>query len=379
MNIRRISALTKKDIKVFYRVPAMLFLAILFPIVLTIAFGLAFGGGSTGLDSSYQVGIVNLDDSIWSEYFIGNISQNDVLVNISYDASETGQSNLAQGKISALIIIPANFGTSVDSFWENPGDSSTWTNTTVELFVDQGSLVASNAIPPLFEQLLLTTIYGEFEAAPQSIQIGNPAEVSSEHLSQFDLMVPGLFAFTAIFSTMIVAESFVEQRASGLLRRIQLTPTSPEEVITSSFISNMVTAVLQTAIIFGVTMLVGFTPQGDISGITFSFVMVVLLSLCCVGFGLIAASIAKNPGTATGISFIFILPQMFFGTFIPGSSDIGQLVPSYYVTDALISILLRGATITSETVLYDLIVMLSFSIAVVFFGIAIFAKFGRDK
>jgi ABC-type transport system involved in cytochrome c biogenesis permease component len=68
MNIQRITALIKKDIKVLYRIPASLFLTILFPIVLTIAFGMAFGGGSTGLDSTYKVGIVDLDNSKWSEY-----------------------------------------------------------------------------------------------------------------------------------------------------------------------------------------------------------------------------------------------------------------------------------------------------------------------
>jgi ABC-2 type transport system permease protein len=360
-------------------VPASLFLTILFPIVLTVAFGLAFGGGSTGIDSTYNVGIVDLDESRWSEYFIGNISINDVFVNISYGDSQLGQNDLAQGKISALIIIPSDFGASIESFWANPGNPNIWINTTVELFVDQGSLVASNAIPPLFQQILLTTIYGEFETAPQSVQIGNPAEIMSEHLTTFDLMVPGLYAFAAIFSILIVAEGFVDQRSSGLLRRIQLTPTSSTEVIVSSFISNMITAVLQVAILFGTTLIMGFTPQTDIVGVFFAFILVILLTLCSVGFGLIAASIAKNPGGATGISFIFILPQMFFGTFVPGSSDIGQLVPSYYVTDALTSILLRGAAITSDTIIYDLIVMIGFAIIVIILGIAIFAKFGREK
>jgi ABC-2 type transport system permease protein len=192
-------------------------------------------------------------------------------------------------------------------------------------------------------------------------------------------MAPGLFAFAAIFATMLVAEGFVDQRSSGLLRRIQLTPTSPSEVITSSFISNMITSVLQVAVLFGAIIIMGFSPQTDIIGILFCFVMVILLSLCSVGFGLIAASIAKNPGSATGLSFIFILPQMFFGTFVPGSSDIGQLVPSYYVTHALTSILLRGAVITSETIIYDLIIMFGFTIIVIILGIVIFSKFGREK
>ena len=381
MNVRRINTLFIKEIKSLYRIPATLFLAILFPIVLTVAFGFAFGGGSTISNSTYNVGIVDLDNTIWSEYFIGNISENEVFDNTSYLDSETGESDLAQGKISALIIIPAGFGTSIESYWTNSTNPNAWTNVTVKLFVDQGSLIASSAIPPLIQQLIFTTLYGESASnAPQiPISLGNPAEVDSEHTTQFDLMAPGMFAFAAIFITMIVADAFTEQRTSGLLRRIQLTPTSSSEVILSSVLAYMVTAVLQVGIVFGSAGLMGFSPKTDIVGILFSFVLVLLLSLCSVGFGLIAASLAKNPGTATGISFIFILPQMFFGSFVPGSSEIGKLVPSYYVTDALTSILLRGAAITSETVISDLLVLILYSIVVIMIGIVIFSKFGREK
>lgn len=381
MNIQRINALLIKEIKSLYRVPATLFLAILFPIVLTGAFGLAFGGGSLVSNSTYTVGVVDLDNTIWSEYFIGNISQSEVLENKSYLDSETGEKDLAQGKISALIVIPNNFGASIESYLVNSTDASTWTNVTIEMFVDQGSLIASSAIPPLIQQILFTTLYGDDATrAPQiPINIGNPAAIDSEHTTQFDLMAPGMFAFSAIFIIMIVAEGFSEQRASGLLRRVQLTPTSPSEVILSSMLANTLTAVIQVGVVFGMATLLGFKSQAELTGIFFSFIMVLLLAVCCVGFGLIAASLANSPGAATGISFIFILPMMFFGTFVPGSSDIGQLVPSYYVTDALTSILLRGAAITSETVIYDFLVLIVYCITVVVVGIGIFSKFGREK
>ncbi|MHA2073475.1 MAG: ABC transporter permease [Candidatus Hodarchaeales archaeon] len=381
MNVQRINALLIKEVKSLYRVPATLFMAILFPIVLTGAFGLAFGGGSVIGNSTYNVGIVDLDNTVWSEYFIGNISVNEVFENKSYPDPETGEKDLAQGKISALIVIPDNFGASIESYWMNTTDSTTWTNVTIELSVDQGSLIASSAIPPLIQQLLFTTFYGESATnAPQlPVGIGNPAEVKSEHTTQFDLMAPGMFAFAAIFLTLIVAEGFTTQRTSGLLRRIQLTPTAPSEVVLSSVLANILTAVLQVGIVFVVAVFLGFKSQAELTGLIFSFLMVVLLALCSVGFGLIAASVAKDPGAATGLSFIFILPQMFFGTFMPGFSGIGPLVPSYYVTDALTSILLRGAAITSETVIYDLLVLIVYCIVVIIVGIGIFSKFGREK
>jgi ABC-type multidrug transport system permease subunit len=381
MNLQRINVLTKKDLKKLVRVPAFLFLALVFPLILTGAFGFAFGSfGGNGGDTTYLVGIINLDDSQWAHYFIGNLSEADILDIREYENIENAEKDLSQGIINAFLIIPANFGNSFDTFYLNPTNTSLWDNSTVDLYVDQGSLVVSMTIPPLIQQILLETLYGK-EALnnPQPVQIGSPEGVETEHFTQFDLMVPGMFAFAAIFLTMIVAENFVEERTEGILRRIQVTPTSSTDVIISSVIANMITAVLQIAIIFIMANLMGFRPLTDVGGYTFAFVIVLLLALCNIGFGLITASLAKTPGAATGISFVFILPQMFLGTFVPVPDIVGRLVPSYYATDALTSIFLRGAAITSEKVLFDLVVMISLACIVIIAGIIIFSKFGREK
>ncbi|MHA1945530.1 MAG: ABC transporter permease [Candidatus Hodarchaeales archaeon] len=380
MNIQRINALTKKDLLTVIRVPAVLFMAILFPIVLTGAFGIAFGSfGGVASETSYTVGIIDSDGSKWSEYFLNNISSSEVLRNISYTDYDNAQDDLSQGIISAIIIIPENFGSSCDSFFLNPLNASLWINTTIDLTVDQSSLIVSNAVPPLIQQLLMITIYGEDAiSSPQPVQIGNPSFVQSEHLTQFDIMAPGMFAFAVIFLTMIVSESFTESREKGLLRRIQVTPTSSVDIILSSVISNMIIAVFQVALVFVVAGIMGFNPKTDLVGILFAFVLVLILALCNVAFGLITASIAKTPSAATGISFIFILPQMFLGTFVPIAGDIQKIVPSYYTTHGLTSVLLRGAPITGETVVMDLIVLACFGIVSIILGVIFYSRFGKD-
>jgi ABC-type polysaccharide/polyol phosphate export permease len=109
---------------------------------------------------------------------------------------------------------------------------------------------------------------------------------------------------------------------------------------------------------------------------------VLIFSLCNVGFGLITATLAKSPGAATGIAFLFIMPQMFLGTFVAASmsssaQSISRFVPSYYVTDALTSLFLRGASLGSSTVLLDIAVTISCSIAVLMIGVALFRKYGK--
>jgi len=120
----------------------------------------------------------------------------------------------------------------------------------------------------------------------------------------------------------------------------------------------------------------GFRPLGGILGLLFALCIVLVLTICSVGLGLLTASFAKNSGAATGISFIFILPQMFLGTFVPAPDYISRLVPSWYVTDSLTSIFIRGAPPTSPTIIYNLAVVTLYSILIIIAGMIAFKRYG---
>lgn len=195
----------------------------------------------------------------------------------------------------------------------------------------------------------------------------------------FDFMVPGLFAYACIFIIMTVAQSFTDDRAAGLLKRMNTTPMTSGEFMGSHIISNMIIAIFQVLIVFILSILMGFSHKADAVGVLLAFLIIALLSLSSVGLGLITASISKNSGTATGLSFIFILPQMFFGTFIPITNStrlIAMCLPSYYVTDALKSIF-NGDSLLSANILIDFAFISIVSIIIVIIGIQLFKKFGN--
>ena len=382
MRARRVTTLVVKELKKLVREPANLFMALLFPMILTVAFGSAFGGlGSGGTDATYTVGLVDLDKSvsqIWADSFKEGISDTGVLVVAEYEDNETAHADLLQGKIDSIIILPEDFGDSVDSFLAHPADPGLWVNTTLGLAVDQGSMIVGAVVPPLIQQVLASTIFGE-QAMTVALPliIGTPTQVASSHLTQFDYMVPGLFAYSAIFVTMLVAQAFSTEREQGLLRRISMTPTSSSEVIVSQVIANMITGAIQVAIVYLVASLMGFRAQASASGIAYALTIVLFLVLCNVGFGLITASVVSSSGAATGLSFAFILPQMLLGTFVPASREIARFVPSHYVTDALTSLFLRGAPLSSPVVMMDLLVVAVVSVVAAVVGIAVFQRFGR--
>ena len=382
MNLQRVAALAKKDLKRTVREPAVLFMIFLFPIMFVLAFGASFGGFGGSESTTYQVGVVNLDYSgqPYPQVFLDSLAATEI-VNINiYSDNATAQTDLSQGKMQALIVIPDSFSNSITTYNTSPSDAAQWVNSTVSLYLDKGSLIATQAVPPIIQQVLSATVKPAQQTIQSSIQLQTASLVEVKQASALDFIAPGMFTFASIFLIMMVAQSFTQDRENGMMKRIHISPVTPAEFMTSQVASYMVIALIQATLVFAMTYAMGFQPNIGVSAYVFAFVLVLVFSVSNVGFGLITATIAKSSGAATGLSFIFVLPQLFLGTFVgaslSGAAQIaGKAVPSYYVTDALTSVFLRGAGITSSTVLMDLGIVSASCIGILATGIVLYTKY----
>jgi ABC-2 type transport system permease protein len=381
MKFQRIFALTKKEMKKTVREPAVLFMIFLFPIIFVVAFGSSFGGAGSG-DAVYKIGVINTDsgaNTAFSQTYMNLLTDTKILSIQVYADNETAQTDLSQGKIQAVMILPVDFSQSLLSYQAAPNNPDLWINASVSLYLDKGSLIATQAIPPILHQTL-SSLTGQGTPTQSSLRLETASLVEVKTFSALDFIAPGMFTFASIFLIMMVGQSFAQDRENGMMKRIRITPTTPTEFIASQVISYMGIALVQAALVFALTYAMGFQPNVGILTYAFAFVLVLLFSLSNVGFGLITATIAKSPGAATGIAFLFVIPQLFLGTFVGASLSssaqvAGQFVPSYYVTDALTSLFLRGAAITSQTILVDLAAVSVSCAAILAVGIALYSKY----
>jgi len=190
-------------------------------------------------------------------------------------------------------------------------------------------------------------------------------------------VVPGLIVYAVIFFIMTIAQSFSSERQQGLLKRLNTTPMTSAEFMGSHIITHMLISIVQVVVVLTLAYLLGFKPNSGIEGILLALPVTAIFALSSVGLGLITATVSKTPEAATGISFIFILPQMFFGTFIPITSTTQQIatfIPSFYLVDAL-KMIFEGNWMNTNFFL-DLIIISIVSILVVFIGIIVFEKYG---
>ncbi|MBN1784750.1 MAG: ABC transporter permease [Candidatus Bathyarchaeota archaeon] len=189
-------------------------------------------------------------------------------------------------------------------------------------------------------------------------------------------VVPGLIVYAVIFLIMTVAQSFSSER--NLLRRLNTTPMTSTEFIGSQILSNMVIAMIQVIVVIVLAILLGFRPESSFVGILIAVPITAIFALSSVGLGLITATVSKRPETGTGLSFLFILPQMFFGTFIPVSSstqNIAQLVPSHYLFEGL-QLIFQGSW-TSNQLFFDMAVISVVSVVIIGIGIILFDRYGN--
>ena len=196
-------------------------------------------------------------------------------------------------------------------------------------------------------------------------------------MNHFEYLLPGTMGYAVIYMGMMVALALCEYREAGLLKRLETTPTSPYEYLGSLIIANMFIAVLQALIVLLVAWFLGFEPQGGMVGLLLASLFLALLGVTAVGLGLLTATIAKNPGAASGLAVIFIVPMMMFGAFLAVFNEttrtIARFTPNYYVTDSL-SVIFHTGSVSDPVIWQNLLILSIISLVVVVAGIQIFKK-----
>jgi ABC-2 type transport system permease protein len=386
MSLSRTLALAKKDWKRILREPAFLFMIILFPVMLTVAFGTSFGAVGGLQTPTFNVAVVALGgNTTSSSQFVKDLQATGV-VNVQVVAdNQTAQSALSQGQLQAVVLLPSSFDASVRSFEANPTSPGQWVNSTLLFYLDKGSILTAQVIPSVVEQVAGQGVLGikpVGQALPFSFS--TPSVVEVQRSSVFDSFAPGLFAFASIYMIMMVAQSYTAERENGLLRRILVTPTTGTDLVLGSVVSYLVIGLVQALLVFLCVYALGYHPLAGPAALLVGFFIITVFALCNIGFGLITAAISTSAGAATGISFIFLMPQLFLGTFVGSAlsstaQTAGRFVPAYYVTDALTSLFTRGASVTSPAVIADLVVVTASSAVILLVGVQVFKRFGSHQ
>jgi ABC-2 type transport system permease protein len=333
----------------FLRNRQALFWTFFFPVLLMGLLGVVFGHGFGG---SLNLAIVKLDDGMVANVMVQSF-KNAEGVSVSQPATEAeALAQLKDGAVQGVLVLPPGLQR---RFAE--GDATT----RLPFHYDDANLATAGQITGVTQQIVEAVGNGIAKVQPK---LGiRPLGVKSKSLDYLDFLVPGIVALsimqTAIFG---IAGTMVTYKEKGVLRRLRATPLPMRSFMGSNVTVRVVTALIQTAIVLAVGMLLfHVTVNGSLLLVA---VVAVVGAGCFVSLGFAIAAVSKNQEVAQALMNVVQTPMMFLsGIFFPMANapawiqPIVKVLPLTYLANALRAVIIDDASLWA--VRWDLFILLA--------------------
>ena len=161
-------------------------------------------------------------------------------------------------------------------------------------------------------------------------------------------MMPGLLTTTLMSASLFgIALPLVQQRETGLLRRLRVTPVHAASVVLAHGFSAVLTGLISLFVLMALSRAV-FGVQ--MAGSWPSLIGAYLCGACAlVPFGLLVGSTARDIRTAPAIANLIFFPMMFLsGSAMPfavlpdGVKRFARLLPTTYLNETYSGVIVRG-------------------------------------
>ncbi|MFW9903733.1 MAG: ABC transporter permease [Candidatus Thorarchaeota archaeon] len=262
-------------------------------------------------------------------------------------------------------------------------------NATVEIVGDNGYL--NYQIVEMIVTLFVSEYANELSSLnyPMEITI-EPETINVRDYSVFDTIVPGMIIFGILTQAGIVSAflSSELQTPNRTISRLRLSLIQPWEYIVGASSLQIIISPFQIAVLIGMSILLGFQPEGDILQ---GFIICWLTTLFTLGITFAAASVFTSPDAAgmaigfgvTPLAFasgafmdvpkITLIPN-FFPTATGALRDftLWDLLPSTHAISALRSVLLYNFSIID--VIPEIVLLTILSVLLLVFSITVYSK-----
>lgn len=330
-----IGAAIKKDVELLVRDRGALISLFLLPVAFMVAFGSMFqvGGRTTPRD----VPIWYAPGDARGEAIAKLVASTEGFVAVKVDADEVRR-RVASQRDSAGLVVPAS----------GP----------VELVIDLAAPAQARApIQGALTGIVMRAIAPvPLDALPPVVEPRSPPGVARplEHITPFQVTVPGNAVMFGFFIALTTAMSFVSERRMGTWRRLLAAPVPRWKALLATLVPYYVVGLGQMTFLFGIGI-VAFGMQ--VAG---SMVALIALSmtvtLCAVCLGLVFAAFATSEKQLGGVGSVVLLIMGMLGGCMfprllmpPTMRSLGHAVPHSWALDAYYDVLVRAGTSLADT------------------------------
>jgi len=339
-------------------------------------FGYTFGGDVKGI----AIEIVNNDAGLPSivlpllpEKFAlaENITQNidETILTFHLDSNnEHARQRVDEGNVWAAVLFPENF---TQNFLKAIVQHEAISLPKIEVYLDGSNPTIAAAVIKeitIAVQITLQKLSATLNLTETRLPVAiEPVYAYGGGDTKFiDYFAPGVVSFSIMMvTTMITIILFVNERRTGTLQRLLVSPASESEIVVGYALAFAVIGVMQSIVVLvAAILLFDITIVGSI---LLALLVILLLAFGHQGLGILLSAGAKNELQAIQFIPLILFPSILLaGLFWPIESipsylqPLSYIIPLRYGIDAERSIMLRGWGIGEIWV--DVIILVFFAL-----------------
>ncbi|MFX1376401.1 MAG: ABC transporter permease [Promethearchaeota archaeon] len=379
ISLRKILAITRKNLQALLHDKRTLGLLIILPILIMVLFGYAFGRPVRHVpikiinfdEGGEGIPLMGINDTQFSELFIEILEEDDrvdvkLLDLYTFNLSEEIPQIYGGNDYYALIIIPINFTEDMLNFSKH---------IPLLTYIDGSDpQTISSVIAAISESIgtLINEISGEeFHLDLDLIYIaGDP------NLRPIDSLAPGILSFALfLFMIITVTGGLTKERITETLYRVKIASTSKSEMLIGYLLGNSLIALVQSALLLIIAVV--FFQIYIVGNILLLFFILFIYAMSCVGLGIFASTFAKNELQAFQFIPLLLIPSMFFSGFIfPINSfpeifqSVSYVIPMTYSIRISRAIMINGFGL--EMFFMDFLIMILLTLVFLALAIVVF-------
>ena len=357
--MNKIIALALKDLRLMPRNRGGLFFTFVWPILVTVLFGIMFGGQGNGQQSKVRIAVVDQDNSDGSRAFLTKLEES---FELSPMTPADAEAAVRRGQRTGFIVVKPGFGEASNRmFYGTPKEIEVGVDPArqAEAAMIEGLLMkhAASDMQKVFTDPQASTemvdkALGEMKEAPPDqvapVQrflgelktfMGTPqsqgppgsaqgewqplkitkkdvARVYEGPRNPFDITFPQGVIWGLIGCMMTFGISLVTERTHGTLVRLRMAPLTNAQILGGKALACFLSIMFVEVLLLAVALGFGVRPT--------SYAMLALAGLsaaiCFVGFMMLVAGLGKSEQAASGAAWAMLMPLAMIG---------GAMVPTF--------------------------------------------------
>jgi len=332
VNGARVLAVTAKTLRGLRHDPRTVALMLLAPIMAMLIFGFAFGNEAHDV----KVLVVNHDNGGLAQSVIDRLDRSKLHVETA-TSDEAARQAVRDGKQTAALIFPAGFT-------PTGGPSG---GKHAEVFLDTTESQLAAAVGKAVADAAQQVAKDRGLAAP--VGFDNAYAYPGAKDARFiDSFVPGIMAFAVtLFTTLLTLLAFVNERVSGTLDRLRVTPVTEAEIVLGYELAFGIIATVQGILLLSVAILVYHVLV--LGPVVLAGLLIVLAAIDAQAIGILISAAAQREGQAVQMIPFIVLPVFLLaGIFVPIQTlpawlqPVSYVLPPTWAIEGLRDIMLRG-------------------------------------